>query len=89
LIFAEEQAMRRISMKMKDWLDKLHGFLQLNDRDILSNSGQISHELAIKLAKNEYDAFHQKQLSEQASEESDFEKVLDLVRTNKRTKAKK
>ncbi len=32
LVFAEGQAMRRIPMYMKDWIEKLHGFLQLNDR---------------------------------------------------------
>ncbi len=50
LIFAEGQAMRRIPMKMKDWIEKLHGFLQLNDRDILHDGGKISHELAKEIA---------------------------------------
>src|SRR5690606_25335641 len=31
LVFAEGQAMRRIPMYMKDWIQKLDGFLQLND----------------------------------------------------------
>jgi len=26
-------------MYMKDWVDKLNGFLTLNDRDILTNAG--------------------------------------------------
>ena len=34
LVFAQGQAMRRIPMSMNDWIEKLHGFLSLNDRDI-------------------------------------------------------
>jgi len=36
LIFAEGQAMRRVPMHMKDWIKKLDGFMQLNEREILS-----------------------------------------------------
>jgi hypothetical protein len=89
LIFAEGQAMRRIPMKMKDWINKLHGFLELNDRNILTNAGKISHELAIEFAENEYDKFHEKRLSQEVSKDSDFEKVVGLVSTNKRKKTKR
>ena len=58
LVFAEGQAMRRVPMYMKDWIEKLHGFLQLNDRDILNDAGRISHELAIAKAEKEYDGFN-------------------------------
>ncbi|MBU1087903.1 MAG: virulence RhuM family protein [Candidatus Omnitrophica bacterium] len=54
LIFAEGQAMRRIPMYMKDWIKKLHGFLQLNERDILTHAGKISHQVASEKAKAEY-----------------------------------
>jgi len=47
LIFAEGQAIRRIPMTMHNWIEKLHGFLKLNDRDILEHAGKISHQLAI------------------------------------------
>lgn len=47
LVFAEGQAMRHIAMRMRDWIAKLDGFLRLNDRDILSHAGQISHEVAV------------------------------------------
>lgn len=78
--------MRRIPMKMKDWIDKLHGFLELNDRNILTDAGKISHELVIEFAKNEYDKFHEKRLSQQVSEDSDFEKAIGLVGKNKHKK---
>ena len=46
LIFAQGQAMRRVPMHMADWIEKLHGFLTLNDRDILTHAGRISLEMA-------------------------------------------
>jgi hypothetical protein len=49
LIFAEGQAMRRIPMRMNDWIKKLNGFLSLNDRKILEHAGKISHETAKEL----------------------------------------
>ena len=39
LIFAQGQAMRRVPMHMADWIEKLNGFLTLNDRDILTDAG--------------------------------------------------
>ena len=90
LIFAEGQAMRRIPMKMIDWINKLHGFLELNDRNILTNAGKISHDLAIEFAENEYDKFHKKWLSQQVNEDSDFEKAVSLVSANEhKNKSKK
>lgn len=43
LVFAEGRAMRRVPMSMNDWITKLHGFLTINDRDILVHAGKISH----------------------------------------------
>lgn len=89
LIFAEGQAMRRIPMKMKDWIEKLHGFLQLNDRNILKDAGKISHELAKELAEKEYDKFRVKRLEKESSLDSDFEKVIGLIEKKKSRKGKK
>jgi len=44
LTFAQGQAQRRVPMYMKIWIEKLNGFLTLNDREILNNAGSISHE---------------------------------------------
>lgn len=68
LVFAEGQAMRRITMTMHDWIKKLDGFLSLNDRDILTHAGKVSHEMARQLAEQEYDKFHQTRLQAEASE---------------------
>jgi len=54
LNFAELQAERKISMKMKDWIEALDSFLKINRYDLLDNLGKISHDLAIKKAEMEY-----------------------------------
>ncbi len=76
LVFAEGQALRRVPMYMKDWIEKLHGFLSLNDRDILTNAGKISHELAISKAESEYDKFEKFRIIESESKEDEFERVI-------------
>jgi hypothetical protein len=78
LIFAEGQAQRRIAMKMADWISKLHGFLTLNDRDILQNAGKISKQLADERALLEFEKFRSEQgLSVQ--HESDFDRVVKQI----------
>jgi hypothetical protein len=57
LVFAEGQAMKRVPMHMKDWIAKLHGFLTLNDREILTHAGRVSHAAAIGKAESEYDKY--------------------------------
>jgi len=92
LVFAEGQAMRRITMHMRDWIEKLDGFLSLNDRNILDHAGKVSHELAIQHANDEYKKFHNKQLQIEAeqADEQDFETLAkqitdqDKDRTNER-----
>ncbi len=63
LVFAEGQAMKRIPMHMKDWIAKLHGFLTLNDREILTHAGRVSHAAAIEKAEREYDKFNKTRTS--------------------------
>ena len=59
LVFATEQARRRVPMTMKDWIDKLHGFLTINDRDILAGAGKISHELMVEIAEKKFEKYAQ------------------------------
>lgn len=76
LVFAEGQAMRRVPMHMRDWITKLHGFLTINDRDILTHAGKISHQMAKDLAESEYDIFHRQQISLADAADGDFEKAV-------------
>lgn len=70
LDYAENQAARNIPMTMKDWIEKLDGFLKFNDYSVLQNAGKISHEIAISLAETEYDKFR---VTQDKSFESDFD----------------
>ncbi|MBU0579248.1 virulence RhuM family protein [Patescibacteria group bacterium] len=62
LIFAEGKAKRRAPMYMNDWIEKLHSFLDINDREILDNAGEISHKLAKETAETEYNKFNKKRI---------------------------
>lgn len=77
LIFAQGQAQRRVPMYMKDWIEKLNGFLTLNDREILTNSGSISHEIGKENAEREYKKYKE-QIQKMMSQE-DFEKVIKKI----------
>lgn len=57
LDFAEGQAERRIPMKMADWITKLHGFLTLNDRDILQGAGKVTRKDADAKALAEFEKY--------------------------------
>ena len=86
LDYAENQAARQIPMKMSDWVTKLDAFLKFNEYDILKDAGKISHEVAIKLAEEEYDKFR---VIQDRSYESDFDKeVKKLSGKNKLAKRK-
>jgi len=76
LVFAEGQAMRRVAMRMRDWVAKLDGFLRLNDRDILLHAGKFSHEVALHHAEAQYDTFHQRRLKDDANRVDDFERAI-------------
>jgi hypothetical protein len=88
LVFAQGQSMRRIPMYMKGWIKKLDGFLTINDRDILSHAGKISHEMAKQLAEGEYEKFHSKRLSSATKELSDFDQAVKQIEASKKKKEK-
>jgi hypothetical protein len=84
LIFAQGQAMRRIPMYMSDWIKKLDSFMTLNDRDILTHVGKISHDLAKQLAEEEYEIFHTIRIKSTDNELDDFEKTIKQIESTKR-----
>ena len=86
LVFAEGQAMRRVPMHMRDWVGKLHGFLTINDRDILSHAGKISHEIAKEQAETEYDKFNRERIRQTDTEGGEFEKAIGGLPSPKRQK---
>ncbi|MBU0951612.1 MAG: virulence RhuM family protein [Elusimicrobia bacterium] len=90
LVFAEGQAMQRIPMYMKDWVERLHEFLQINRKDILKDAGKVSHELAKELAEREYGIYYQKNLKTPSKADKDFDafanKTVKLIGKNKNKK---
>jgi hypothetical protein len=84
LDFAELQAERQIPMKMVDWVTRLDAFLQFNEYQILKDAGKVSHEVAMKLAENEYAKFR---VIQDREFESDFEKEVKKI--SNKTKRKK
>lgn len=80
LDYAELQASNRRPLYMKDWREKLDGFLQFNERDILEHSGEVSKEVADKLALGEYDKYNEHRLAADAAEpDADFEEAAKKI----------
>jgi hypothetical protein len=77
LEFAELQALQRKPMYMKDWIEKLHAFLTLNDREILEHSGKIGHEQAEQFALDEYEKFRTKIIKNEIDE---FDKAIKKLK---------
>lgn len=89
LVFAEGQAMRRIPMHMKDWVEKLDAFLKLNDRNILEHAGKISHQMAVELADKEYQQFNKQRIKRRDQLPGDFEKAIETVKKSGKGKPSK
>lgn len=54
---AEDTAIRRQSMLMKDWEAQLDKFLQFHERQVLDHAGKVSHDRAEQLAHERYAEF--------------------------------
>ena len=76
---AELQALNRLPMYMKDWLDRLDGFLKMTGNNILKHTGSVSHEIAIEKAHKEYELYKQRLKNELSRVEQDFLKQIDTT----------
>lgn len=61
LEMAENRARRYIPMSMEDWSTLIDKYLLLDERDILKDSGKISHEIACDKALTEFEKYRIKQ----------------------------
>lgn len=84
LVFAEGQAMKRIPMYMKDWIAKLHGFLALNDREILTHAGRISHVVAVEKAETEYLKYNQQRIEADNRSVEQLEAAVKMLKPKKK-----
>lgn len=88
LSFAEAQAINHIPMRMKDWENNLNIILTMNRKEILTNPGKVSKELAKKKARSEYEEY-KKQLKFESRLNSIKELDEDLKKiSNKKTPKK-
>jgi hypothetical protein len=51
---------------MRDWREKLDGFLKFNERDILRDAGRVSAEIAQQLALDEYAKLERNRFAQEA-----------------------
>lgn len=61
--FAEFQAMKHKTMRMRDYIKQLDKILDSLDANVLMNTGKISHKEAIEKAKLEYGRYQIKELT--------------------------
>ena len=57
VVFAEDEAKQMHVMTMKDWIDATDDLLKFRRKEILNNSGSISHKEAVEKAEKEYEKF--------------------------------
>ena len=76
LDYAEMQAKHGKAMYMKDWATRLDAFLQFNERDVLKDSGKVSHTVAVALAEKEYEKY---QLVQDKNYVSDFDREVNAL----------
>ena len=57
LVFAEDEAKQRHVMTMQDWINATDDLLKFRRKELLKNSGSISHEEAVQNAEREYEKF--------------------------------
>jgi hypothetical protein len=67
-----------------DYDPTLDSFMTLNDRDILTHAGKISHEIAKQLAEGVYEKFHTNHLTESSQQISDFDKAVKQIESSKK-----
>lgn len=76
LDLAENRAERQIVMKMEDWVQFLHSFLELSNYPILKDKGKVSALEARLKAEQEYEMYRKRQDREYIS---DFDREIKRV----------
>ena len=61
LDYAESMAEENQVMTMKDWINETDNLLKFRKKEILQDSGKISHKQAVEKAEKEYEKFRVKQ----------------------------
>ena len=78
LDFAEDQARRKKPMHMAEWVQRLDAFLQFNERNVLTHSGAVSHQLAEAHAHEQFERYDaERKRWEVALPTSDFDRAVE------------
>lgn len=78
LDYAEAMAEEEQVMTMKDWINETDNLLKFRKKEILKDSGKISHKQAIAKANEEYEKFRVKQDMQYISSMDEmYEKYLE------------
>lgn len=86
LEFAELQAIRQVSMTMKDWIAKLDDFIKMTGSELLQNPGKISKLEADNKALSEYATYKEGIKNELSEVEKHF--LESVKKTQKRLENK-
>ncbi len=80
LDYAERQARQRKTVTMEQWADKLDGFLEFNEQELLTHAGKVKAEVAGKIAVERYDEFDQKRRKAEAlaADEEDLKQLEEI-----------
>jgi len=76
LDYAELQAVRNRPMYMQTWVEKMDAFLKFSEYEILTDAGKVSHEVAVALARKEYETF---QKIQDKNYLSDFDREIKRI----------
>lgn len=79
LELAEDRALRRIPMTMKDWATRLDKFLEFDERSILQDSGKIKASFAKTYAESEFEKYR---IVQDHLFESDFDREIKKIEKN-------
>ncbi len=77
LDYAENQAQRRRQLSMSDWKEKVDGFLNFNEYDVLQGKGKITRKQANEIAQKRYEEFNEARMKQEALE-ADAEDLKEL-----------
>lgn len=77
LAFAETMAMQQMPMYMQDWIARLDAIISLNGRELLTNAGKITHEVAKAKSELVYKKYKEEQkLKEKKQSLKELEKDI-------------
>ena len=62
-------------MTMADWAERFDRFIWMTDREILSDAGKVTHELAKEFAETEFERYR---IVQDRLFESDFDRFAQL-----------